>query len=55
MPERTQQLRVTFVFVDPPMSALFSLLFSLSFLLGWIVLFAPAVDSKLYRVVAILI
>ena len=55
MPERTQRLRVTFVFVDPPMLVLFSLLFSLSFLLGCIVLLAPAVVSQLYQVVAILI
>ena len=54
-PERTQRLRATLVFVDPPMLALFSLPLSLSFLLGVFVLFAPAVVSKLYRVVAILI
>ena len=43
---RTQRLRVAFFFVDPPLSALFSLLFSLSFLLGLVVLFAPTVVSK---------
>ena len=41
LPERTQRLRVSCVFVDPPMSALFSFLFSLPFLLGVPVLCLP--------------
>jgi hypothetical protein len=40
-----QQLRGISVFVDPTFSALFSLVFFLCFLLGVLVLFAPAMDT----------
>ena len=52
---RAQRLRVISVFVDPPLSALFSFLCSFLFRLGLVVLFAPAVNFQLYRLVAILI
>jgi hypothetical protein len=50
---RAQRLRIISVFVDPTLSTLFSFLLLLLFLLGFAVLFAPAVVSILYRFVAI--
>jgi hypothetical protein len=51
---RAQRLRIISVFVDPTLSTLLSFLLLLLFLLGFVVLFAPAVVSILYRFVAIL-
>jgi hypothetical protein len=42
---RARRLRGIFVFVDPTFSALVSLVFLLCFLLGVLVLFAPAMDT----------
>jgi hypothetical protein len=51
--QRAQWLRVIFIFVDPPMLALFSFLFfSLLFFWACLCCFALALDSKEYRVVA---
>jgi hypothetical protein len=46
---RAQRLRIITVFVDPALSTLFSFFLPLLFLLGFDVLFAPAVVSILYR------
>jgi hypothetical protein len=52
--QRAQRLRIISVFIDPTLSTLLSFLLIL-FLLGFAVLFSPAVVSILYRFVAILI
>jgi hypothetical protein len=53
--QRAQLLRAIIAFVDMALSALVYLSFSCFFLSGLIVLFAAAMISKLYHVIAILI
>jgi hypothetical protein len=52
---RAQRLRIISVFVDPALSSFLSFFFFFCFLLGFDVLFAPAVVAILYQFVAILI